>query len=146
MAAKKWIGLLLGAGAVYWIYRKFQFSQALSYIPTKIKVAGNILNPEITMGVKIFNPSNVSTKFSNLDAELLLENGQKVADVTFNQSINIPAKSETELNLIANTSFVNLVTSLTDIFTSKQLNFVVKGSADIDSIKLPFIIKYKFFA
>lgn len=146
MAAKKWIGLLFGAAAVYWIYNKFKFSQSLSFIPTRIKVGGSILNPEITLGVKLFNPSNVSTKFSNLDAELFLDNGQKVADVYFNQSINIPAKSETELNLMANTSFSNLVSSLTDIFTSKQLNFVVKGVADVDSIRLPFTINYKFFA
>jgi LEA14-like dessication related protein len=146
MVAKKWIGLLLGAAAVYWIYNKFKFSQSLSFIPTKINVGGNILNPEISLGVKLFNPSNVSTSFSNLDAELFLENGQKVADVYYNQKINIPAKSETELNILANTSFSNLLTSLKDIFTSKQLNFVVKGVASIDNIPLPFTINYKFFA
>lgn len=146
MTATKWIGLLLGAGAVYWIYNKFRFQQSLSYVPTKIKIGGNILNPEITLGVKLTNPTNVSTSFGNLDAELFLESGQKVADVSFNQIINIPANSEKELNIIANTSLLNLVSTASILFTSKQLNFVLRGSANIDRVPIPFIINYKFFA
>lgn len=146
MAAKKWIGLLLGAGAIYWIFNKFRFQQSLTYIPTRIKLGGNVLNPEITLGVKLFNPTNVNTTFGNLNAELFLESGQKVADVIFNQEINIPATSEKELNIIANTSLLNLVNTASILFTSKQLNFVLRGSASIDKIPLPFIINYKFFA
>lgn len=146
MTATKWIGLLLGAGAVYWIYNKFRFQQSLSYVPTKIKIGGNILNPEITLGIKLTNPTNVSTSFGNLDAELFLESGQKVADVSFNQIINIPANSEKELNIIANTSLLNLVSTASILFTSKQLNFVLRGSANIDRVPIPFIINYKFFA
>jgi LEA14-like dessication related protein len=104
------------------------------------------LNPEITLGVKLFNPTNVSTTFGNLDAELFLESGQKVADVTFNELINIPGNSEKELNIVANTSLLNLVNTASILFTSKQLNFVLKGSANIDRVPLPFIINYKFFA
>lgn len=146
MAAKKWIGLLLGAGAVYWIFNKFRFQKSLSYVPTKIKIGGNILNPEITLGVKLSNPTNVSTSFGNLDAELFLESGQKVANVTYNQIINIPANSEKELNIVANTSLLNLVSTASILFTSKQLNFVLRGSANIDRVPIPFIINYKFFA
>jgi len=146
MSATKWIGLLLGAGAVYWIYNKFRFQQSLNYIPTRIKLGGNIINPEITLGVKLINPTNVSTTFGNLDAELFLESGQKVANVTFNQLINIPGNSEKELNIVANTSLLNLVNTASILFTSKQLNFVLKGSANIDRVPLPFIINYKFFA
>jgi hypothetical protein len=146
MSATKWIGLLLGAGAVYWIYNKFKFQQSLNYIPTRIKLGGNVLNPEITLGVKLINPTNVSTTFGNLDAELFLESGQKVANVTFNQLINIPGNSEKELNIVANTSLLNLVNTASILYTSKQLNFVLKGSANIDRVPLPFIINYKFFA
>jgi hypothetical protein len=146
MAAKKLIGLLLGGGALYWIYNKFRFQQSLTYIPTKIKIGGSVLNPEITLGVKLNNPTNVSTSFGNLDAELFLESGQKVADVTFNQTINIPGNSEKELNIVANTSLFNLLNTASILFTLKQMNFVLKGSANIDKIPLPFIINYKFFA
>jgi hypothetical protein len=146
MVAKKWIGLLLGAGALYWIFNKFRFQQSLTYIPTRIKLGGNVLNPEITIGVKLSNPTNVSTTFGNLDAELFLESGQKVANVTFNDTINIPGNSEKELNIVANTSLLNLVNTASILFTSKQLNFVLKGSANIDRVPLPFIINYKFFA
>ena len=146
MAAKKWIGLLLGAGAIYWIFNKFRFQQSLTYIPTKIKLGGNVLNPEITLGVKLFNPTNVSTSFGNLDAELFLENGQKVADVTFKQIIDIPGNTERELNIIANTSLLNLLNTASILFTLKQMNFVLKGFAQVDKIPLPFIINYKFFA
>lgn len=146
MAAKKWIGLLLGAGAVYWIYNKFRFQQSLQYVPTKIKIEGTILQPIITIGVKIFNPTNVSTSFGNLDAELFLENGQKVADVTFKQIIDIPGNTERELNIIANTSLLNLLNTASILFTLKQMNFVLKGFAQVDKIPLPFIINYKFFA
>jgi len=146
MAAKNWIGLLLGAGAVYWIYNKFRFQQSLQYVPTKIKIEGTILQPIITIGVKIFNPTNVSTSFGNLNSELFLENGQKVADVTFNQTINIPGNTERELNIIANTSLLNLLNTASVLFTLKQMNFVLKGFAQVDKIPLPFIINYKFFA
>lgn len=146
MAAKKWIGLLLGAGAVYWIYNKFRFQQSLQYVPTKIKIEGTILQPIITIGVKIFNPTNVSTSFGNLNSELFLENGQKVADVTFNQTIDIPGNTERELNIIANTSLLNLLNTASVLFTLKQMNFVLKGFAQVDKVPLPFIINYKFFA
>ena len=145
-AATKYIALILGAGAVYWIFNKYRFQQSLTYMPTKIKIGGSVLKPEITLGVKLNNPTNVSTTFGNLDAELFLENGQKVADVTFNQSINIPGNSEKELNIIANTSLFNLLNTASVLFTLKQMNFVLKGSANIDRVPLPFIINYKFFA
>jgi len=65
MTATKILGIVLGAGAVYWVINKTRFSNSLIYIPTSFKVGGSILNPEFTMGVKIVNPSNVSTTFSN---------------------------------------------------------------------------------
>ena len=146
MTATKWIGLLLGAGAVYWIYNKFRFADTLSYSPTSLNVGGNFLNPEISLGVKIYNPSNVSTTFSDLNSELFLENGQKVADVYFKQKINIPAKSSAEIVLNAKTTIDNLASSVFELISSKKANFKIKGVANVDSIYLPFTINYKFFA
>ncbi len=145
MTATKWIGVILGAGAVYWIYNKFKFADSLSYVPTGLKVGGSILNPEIILGVKIYNPSNVSTTFSNLNSELFLENGQKVADVYYNQKLDIPAKSSVNILLTANTTFSNLATSVAELIKSKKANFKIKGIASIDSVPLPFTIDYKFF-
>jgi LEA14-like dessication related protein len=145
MTATKWIGLILGASAVYWIYNKSKFADSLTYLPTSLKVGGSILNPEIILGVKIYNPSNVSTSFSNLNSELFLENGQKVADVYYNQKLDIPAKSSVNILLTANTTFSNLATSVAELIKSKKANFKIKGIASIDSITLPFTIDYKFF-
>lgn len=145
MTATKWIGLILGAGVVYWIYNKSKFANSLSYYPSRIKIGGSIFKPEISLGVKIVNNSNIKTTFSNLNSELFLENGQKVADVYYNQKIDIPANSTTEIVLNANTTFDNLATSLYELITSKNANFKIKGIASVDNIPLPFIINYKFF-
>jgi hypothetical protein len=146
MTATKWIGLFLGASVVYWIFNKSRFAYNLSYLPTSLKVGGSFFKPEITMGVKINNPSNVNTTFSNLKSELFLENGQKVANVFYNEKINIPANSSVEIMLNANTTFVNLANSVTNLISTKNANFTIKGIASVDSIPLPFIINYKFFA
>jgi hypothetical protein len=145
MTATKWIGLLLGAGVVYWIYNKSIFANSLSYYPTRLKVGGSILKPQIDLGVEIVNKSNINTTFSNLNSELFLENGQKVADVYFNEKIVIPANSSVKIVLIANTTFSNLANSVAELISSKNANFKIKGFASVDNIKLPFTIDYKFF-
>ena len=145
MTATKWIGVLLGAGVVYWIYNKSIFANSLSYYPTRLKIGGSILYPQIDLGVEIINKSNISTTFSNLNSELFLENGQKVADVYFNDKIVIPANSSVQIVLTANTSLNDLTNSVSELFSSKKANFKIKGFASVDNIKLPFTIDYKFF-
>tara|TARA_R110002126_G_scaffold176560_2_gene325171 strand:- start:3599 stop:4027 length:429 start_codon:yes stop_codon:yes gene_type:complete len=142
MTATKILGIVLGAGAVYWIINKTRFSNSLVYLPTSFKVGGSILNPEFTMGVKIVNPSNVTTTFSNLNSELFLQNGQKVANVFYREKINIPANSDVSIVLSANSNLFDLANSIYQLIISKSAKFVVRGIASVDNIPLPFIINY----
>ena len=142
MTATKWIGLVLGAGVVYWIYNKSRFANTLTYIPTSIKVGGSVLSPEFSLGVKILNPSNVTTTFSNLNSELFLKSGQKVANVYYREKINIPANSEANIVLTANANLFDLANSVYELIISKTAKFVIRGFANVDNVPLPFIINY----
>ena len=142
MTATKILGIVLGAGAVYWIFQKTRFSNSLIYIPTSFKVGGSVLNPQFTMGLKIVNPSNVSTTFSNLNSELFLKSGQKVANVFYREKINIPANSDVSIVLTANSNLFDLANSLYELIISKSAKFVIRGIASVDNVPLPFIINY----
>jgi len=145
MTAKKWVGVLVGAAAIWWIYGKYRFSQGVSFLITKIGIGGSFLNPEINLDVTIYNPTNISTSISNINAELFLTNGQKIADVYYNQKLDIKAKSQVVLPLQAVTTFSGAVNAISEVIRTKSANFKLTGTAVVDGIYLPFDINYNFY-
>lgn len=145
MAAKKWVGVLLGAAAIWWIYGKYRFSQGVSFLITKIGIGGSFSNPEINLDVTIYNPTNISTTISNINAELFLASGQKVADVFYNQKTDIKANSQVVLPLQAVTTFSGAINAISEVIRTKSANFKLTGTAAVDGIYLPFDINYNFY-
>lgn len=145
MVAKKWAGILLGAAAIWWVYRKYQFSQGVSFLITKIGIGGSFLMPEINLDVTIYNPTSISTTISNINAELFLASGQKVAEVYYNQKTDIKANSQVVLPLQAVTTLSGAVNAISEVIRSKSANFKLTGTAVVDGVYLPFDINYSFY-
>ena len=144
MAAKKWLAALVGAAAVYWVYSKYRFSQGVSFVISKVGLGGSFLDPKINIDVKVNNPTNVNTEFANLRSELFLASGQKIANVYYNQKINIKANSSVNLPLIAITTLESAIVSINELIRTRKAEFRLTGTAQIDGNTLPFDIKYIF--
>ena len=144
MAAKKWLAALLGAAAVYWIYNKYRFSNEVSFFVSRIGIGGSFLDPQIKIDVTVNNPTGISTTISNINAELFLDNGQKIADVYYNQKTNIRANSQVVLPLVAVTTLEGAILAVKEVIKTKSANFQLTGTAAVDGVLLPYDIKYKF--
>jgi LEA14-like dessication related protein len=144
MAAKKWLAALLGAAAVYWIYSKYRFSNEVSFFVSRIGLGGSFLDPQIKIDVTVNNPTRISTTISNINAELFLDNGQKIADVYYNQKTNIRANSQVVLPLVAVTTLEGAILAVKEVIKTKSANFQLTGTAAVDGVLLPYDIKYKF--
>ena len=144
MAAKKWLAALLGAAAVYWIYSKYRFSNEVSFFVSRIGLGGSFLDPQIKIDVTVNNPTRISTTISNINAELFLDNGQKIADVYYNQKTNIRANSQVVLPLVAVTTLEGAILAVKEVIKTKSANFKLTGTAAVDGVLLPYDIKYKF--
>lgn len=145
MTAKKWVGVLLGAAAIWWIYGKYRFSQGVSFLISKIGIGGSFTSPQINLDVTINNPTDISTTISNINAELFLASGQKIADIYYNQKTDIKAKSQVVLPLQAVTSLSGAVNAISEVIRTRSANFKLIGTAVVDGIYLPFDIKYNFY-
>jgi LEA14-like dessication related protein len=144
MAAKKWLAALLGAAAVYWIYSKYRFSNEVTFFVSRIGLGGSFLDPQIKIDVTVNNPTGISTTISNINAELFLDNGQKIADVYYNQKTNIRANSQVMLPLVAVTTLEGAILAVKEVIKTKSANFQLTGTAAVDGVLLPYDIKYKF--
>jgi LEA14-like dessication related protein len=144
MAAKKWLAALLGAAAVYWIYSKYRFSNEVTFFVSRIGLGGSFLDPQIKIDVTVNNPTRISTTISNINAELFLDNGQKIADVYYNQKTNIRANSQVVLPLVAVTTLEGAILAVKEVIKTKSANFQLTGTAAVDGVLLPYDIKYKF--
>jgi LEA14-like dessication related protein len=144
MAAKKWLAALVGAAAVYWIYSKYRFSNEVSFFVSRIGLGGSFLDPQIKIDVTVNNPTGISTTISNINAELFLDNGQKIADVYYNQKTNIRANSQVVLPLVAVTTLEGAILAVKEVIKTKSANFQLTGTAAVDGVLLPYDIKYKF--
>jgi LEA14-like dessication related protein len=144
MAAKKWLAALLGAAAVYWIYSKYRFSNEVTFFVSRIGLGGSFLDPQIKIDVTINNPTGITTTISNINAELFLESGQKIADVYYNQKTNIRPNSQVVLPLLAVTTLEGAITAVREVINTKSANFQLTGTAAVDGVLLPYDIKYKF--
>lgn len=144
MAAKKWLAALLGAAAVYWIYSKYRFSNEVTFFVYSIGLGGSFLDPQIKIDVTVNNPTGISTTISNINAELFLDNGQKIADVYYNQKTNIRANSQVVLPLVAVTTLEGAILAVKEVIRTKSANFQLTGTAAVDGVLLPYDIKYKF--
>jgi LEA14-like dessication related protein len=144
MAAKKWLAALLGAAAVYWIYSKYRFSNEVTFFVSRIGLGGSFLDPQIKIDVTVNNPTGITTTISNINAELFLDNGQKIADVYYNQKTNIRANSQVVLPLVAVTTLEGAILAVKEVIKTKSANFQLTGTAAVDGVLLPYDIKYKF--
>ena len=144
MAAKKWLAALLGAAAVYWIYSKYRFSNEVTFFVSRIGLGGSFLDPQIKIDVTVNNPTGISTTISNINAELFLDNGQKIADVYYNQKTNIRSNSQVVLPLVAVTTLEGAILAVKEVIKTKSANFQLTGTAAVDGVLLPYDIKYKF--
>lgn len=144
MAAKKWLAALVGAAAVYWVYSKYRFSQGVSFVISRVGLGGSFLDPQIKIDVTVNNPTGISTTISNINAELFLDNGQKIADVYYNQKTNIAAYSQVVLPLVAVTTLEGAILAVKEVIRTKSANFQLTGTAAVDGVLLPYDIKYKF--
>lgn len=144
MQFNKIAGLLVTAGIGYWIYSKYQFGQNLTFLINKIGIGGSFFDPAINIDILVNNASNINTTISNINGELFLQSGLKIADVYFDQKIVIKAKNKTILPLKAVTKIEDAIKILQSSIKNKNFDFKFNGIATVDSIMVPFEIKYNF--
>jgi LEA14-like dessication related protein len=143
MGAKKIIFLFFGGAAAWWIWQKYNFSQKVQFKIAGISIEGSLLNPQIILSIALINPTKTSTTISNITAELFLNGYTKIADVFFNEQIEILPNSQTILPLSINSFLSNIINTIKQLFIEKKGSFDLKGSAKVDGITIPFSINYK---
>jgi hypothetical protein len=143
MGAKKIIFLFFGGAAAWWIWQKYNFYQKVQFSISTISVDGSFFSPKIILTLILTNPTNVNTTISNINAQLYLNGNNKIADIYYNDKLEILANSKTLLPLTINPTLSSIITTINEVLINKNGYFDLKGNATVDGLNIPFDINYK---
>jgi len=142
MANKTFLGVIFGGAVLYWAYKKYIFSNAVSFQISNVSLDGSFFNPTINLDLMIINPTNVTTTISNIQATAYSNNTTKISDVFYNQQTEIGANSQVIVPLVLLPSVTGVINSIKELIATKKGSFQLKGTATIDGINFPFNINY----
>ena len=142
MANKTFLGVIFGGAVLIWAYKKYIFSNAVSFRISNVSLDGSFFNPTINLDLMITNPTNVTTTISNIQAAAYSNNTTKISDVFYNQQMEIGANSQVIVPLVLLPSVTGVINSIKELIATKKGSFQLKGTATIDGINFPFNINY----
>lgn len=142
---KKYIGLIIAAGAAYYFYKQFQAGKNANFYFKKIKVK----DKKLVLDIAAQNPTNQKLQLKSLSGEIFA-NKKLVGNISTFTPVDILPNSETILNftIVPNLAgLVNLISNFIKKVVKKteKLGLVINltGTANVNNIAIPLNINYK---
>lgn len=140
---KKYLALLVAAGAAYYFYRKYSVGKNARFYFKSVAVK----NKKLQLSIAAQNPTSSTIKLNSLAGEVYANN-KLVSNVSSFTPLTIPGNSETVLTftVVPNVGgVINLVSSLVKNLVRKEkvgLAIKLDGTANVDGMALPLNLTY----
>lgn len=140
---KKYLALLVAAGAAYYFYRKYSVGRNARFYFKSVAVK----NKKLQLNIAAQNPTSSTIKLNSLAGEVFANN-KLVSNVSTFTPVTIPGNTETVLSftVVPNVGgVINLVSSVIKSLVKKQkigLNVRLEGTANVDGMALPLNLTY----
>lgn len=141
---KKYLGLIIAAGAAYYFFRKYRVGKNARFYFKAVSIKGK----KLVIRIAVQNPTNSSIKLQSLAGEVYA-NDKLVGNVSSFTPIQIAANSETVLSfdIVPNVAgLINLISNFVKTLVKKTqklgLRIKLDGTANVDGISLPVNISY----
>lgn len=122
----------------YKLYQKYQLLKNINISVANFSVAGNITNPQITIDLKVSNPTGTSVNFSNLNGFIKNRSGENIAALSIMNSYQIDGYSQQIIPLKIDTNIANTVIEIANYLKNKSATYIATGTAYFDNVSLPF--------
>lgn len=135
------IAAILGLAA-WWGWKKYVLLQSVKIDIGKVKLDGGLLNPKISIDLKVYNPTKLLAKVTNLQGVILDSAKTEIGTLSINGVYSIDANSLViiPLNIVTNTN--NIINAISQFLYNKMQNVEIKGTLTVDSIPVPFNFNY----
>jgi len=131
------LAAILGLAA-WWGWKKYVLLQSVKIDIGKVKLDGGLLNPRISIDLKVYNPTKLLAKVTNLQGIILDSSKTQIGVLSINGVYNIDANSLViiPLNIVTDTN--NILNAISQFLYNKMQNIEIKGTMTVDSIQVPF--------
>jgi hypothetical protein len=135
------LAAILGLAA-WWGWKKYVLLQSVKIDIGKVKLDGGLLNPRISIDLKVYNPTKLLAKVTNLQGIILDSSKTQIGVLSINGVYNIDANSLViiPLNIVTDTN--NILNAISQFLYNKMQNIEIKGTMTVDSIPVPFSFNY----
>lgn len=135
------LAAILGLAA-WWGWKKYVLLQSVKIDIGKVKLDGGLLNPRISIDLKVYNPTKLLAKVTNLQGIILDSSKTQIGVLSINGVYNIDANSLViiPLNIVTDTN--NILNAISQFLYNKMQNIEIRGTMTVDSIPIPFKFNY----
>ena len=135
------IAAILGL-AGWWAWKKYVLLQSIKIDIGKVKFDGGLLNPKISIDLKVYNPTKLLAKVTNLEGVILDSAKTQIGTLSINGVYSIDANSLViiPLNIVTDTN--NILNAISQFLYNKMQNIEISGTLTVDSIPVPFKFNY----
>jgi len=135
------IAAILGL-AGWWAWKKYVLLQSVKIDIGKVKFDGGLLNPKIAIDLKVYNPTKLLAKVTNLQGVILDSAKTQIGVLSINGVYSIDANSLViiPLNIVTDTN--NILNAISQFLYNKMQNIEIKGTLTVDNIPVPFSFNY----
>lgn len=135
------IAAILGLAA-WWAWKKYILIQSVKIDIGKVKFDGGLLNPRISIDLKVYNPTKLLAKVTNLQGVILDSAKTQIGTLSINGVYSIDANSLVIIPLKIVTDTNNIINAISQFLYNKMQNIEIKGTITVDNIPVPFNFNY----
>lgn len=135
------IAAFLGLAA-WWGWKKYILIQSVKIDISKVKFDGGLLNPRISIDLKVYNPTKLLAKITNLQGVILDSEKTQIGTLSINGIYSIEANSLVIIPLKIVTDTNNILNAISQFLYNKMQNIEIVGSITVDNIPVPFTFNY----
>ena len=135
------IAAFLGLAA-WWGWKKYILIQSVKIDIGKIKFDGGLLNPRISIDLKVYNPTKLLAKVTNLQGVIFDSAKTQIGTLSINGVYSIDANSLVIIPLKIVTDTNNILNAISQFLYNKMQNVEIKGTITVDNIPVPFNFNY----
>jgi len=128
--------------AAWWGWKKYVLIQSVKIDIGKVKFDGGLLNPRISIDLKVYNPTKLLAKVTNLQGVILDSAKTQIGTLSINGVYSIDANSLVIIPLKIVTDTNNILNAISQFLYNKMQNVEIKGTITVDSISVPFNFNY----
>ena len=138
---KQTLIILSIAAAGYYVARKYNLSQKVSFEFINVDFNGGFLSSSLTLNINVVNPTSATVTVKNLIGDVFF-NGVHVGTCNMVDAAFIAAKTKTPISLNCQLKSLAVVTTIIAAISQKLGVFKFKGSVTADGIRLPVNFEY----